>query len=81
MNEENKKSIEEQVKEAVEELRPFIQNDGGDLEFLGMEGKKVKVRLVGSCKTCPHAIYTLQFGVEAHLKEKIPEIEGIIRVE
>ena len=77
-DEEKLKEIEEKVKEAIEEIRPALQMDGGDIEFLGMEGLKVKVRLLGACYGCPHAMYTLQFGVEAHIKERVPEIEGII---
>ncbi len=72
------KSIEEQVKEVIAEIRPHLQMDGGDIEFVAMEGKIVKVRLKGACATCPSAQMTLQMGVERTLKSRIPEIEGVI---
>jgi Fe-S cluster biogenesis protein NfuA len=54
--------------------------DGGDIEFYGLEGNKAKVKLVGMCAHCPSSQYTLKMGVEAHLKDRIPELEGIIQV-
>lgn len=54
------------------EVAPFLQQDGGDIELLGVEGGTVKVRLVGACGTCPSSLATLQFGVERRLKEKFP---------
>lgn len=71
-------TIEEQVKSALEEIRPNLQMDGGDIEFLGMQDKKARVRLVGACGTCPSSVYTLKMGVEAHLKNRIPDLEGIV---
>ena len=71
-------TIEDQVKQALEEIRPNLQADGGDIEFLGLDNNRVKVRLTGACGTCPSAVFTLKMGVEAHIKKKVPEIEGII---
>jgi len=71
-------SLEEQVLEVIEEIRPHLQMDGGDIEFVAMEGKMVKVRLQGACATCPSAQMTLKMGVERILKQRIPEIEGVI---
>jgi len=70
--------LEDQVKDALDEIRPNLQMDGGDIEFLGIEDNKAKVKLVGACGTCPSSMYTLKMGVEAHLKDRIPELEGII---
>lgn len=70
--------LEQQIQEALDEIRPNLQMDGGDIEFLGLEGEMARVRLVGACGTCPSAIYTLKMGVEAHLKDKIPQLKGII---
>ncbi|MDH4128242.1 MAG: NifU family protein [Spirochaetota bacterium] len=69
---------DEQVLEALDEIRPNLQMDGGDIEFLGLEDNKAKVKLTGACGTCPSSIYTLKMGVEAHLKDRIPGLEGII---
>lgn len=73
--------MEERIKKVIEErIRPALQMDGGGIEFVGMEGNKVKVRLTGACHGCPSAAITLQHGVERILKESIPELEGIIPV-
>lgn len=67
-----------QVKETIETLRPYLQMDGGDMEFVEMtEDKVVKVRLKGACAGCPGAAYTLKLGVERKLKEVVPEITGV----
>jgi Fe-S cluster biogenesis protein NfuA len=67
------------VREAVEECRPMLQSDGGDIEFLGMApGNWVKVRLVGACHGCPSSTMTLTMGIENYIKEKVPDVEGLI---
>ena len=74
------KTFEEQVKEALEEVRPFLQRDGGDCELVGFDGKKVQIRLQGACAGCPGAQMTLKMGIEKHLKEKIAEVEEVVPV-
>lgn len=65
----------EQVKNRLEELRGMLQADGGDLEFVDMEGKTVHLRLRGACGTCPYATVTLKDGIERALRDTIdPEI-------
>ena len=66
--------MEEKVKEMLERLRTGLQADGGDLEFVKMEGKVVQLRLVGHCGSCPFAMMTLKQGIEASLREIDPEI-------
>ena len=66
--------MEEKVKEMLERLRAGLQADGGDLEFVKMEGKVVQLRLVGHCGSCPFAMMTLKQGIEASLREIDPEI-------
>ncbi|MBR2838690.1 MAG: NifU family protein [Kiritimatiellae bacterium] len=66
--------MEEKVKEMLERLRVGLQADGGDLEFVKMEGKVVQLRLVGHCGSCPFAMMTLKQGIEASLREIDPEI-------
>ena len=66
--------MEEQVKAKLEELRVGLQVDGGDLEFVKMDGKVVYLRLVGHCGSCPFAMMTLKQGIEASLRELDPEI-------
>ncbi len=71
--------MEEKVKKAIEELRKFLQADGGDIEFVGIdEGSgEVRVRLTGACKGCPMAQVTLQQGVETRLKEQVPGVKKV----
>lgn len=66
--------MEEKVKEMLEHLRTGLQADGGDLEFVEMEGKVVRLRLVGHCGSCPFAMMTLKQNIEASLREIDPEI-------
>ena len=53
------------------EIRPFVQADGGDIELIGIEGHRVKLRLTGACETCPSSPFTLREGVEARLKAHV----------
>jgi len=72
--------MEDRVKAAIEEIRPSLQMDGGDIEFVEMDGNTVKVRLTGACHGCPAAGYTLALGVERHVKKRVPEVEGVVSV-
>lgn len=67
-------NLEEQVKAKLEELRPMLQQDGGDLEFVKMEGRVVTLKLVGHCGSCPYALMTLKQGIESRLQELDPEL-------
>ena len=69
--------MEEEVKNALNEIRPALQADGGDVEFVEMEGDVVKVRLTGACGGCPMATITLKNGIEAHIKKKIPGVASV----
>ena len=71
-------SVEKRVREALDEIRPQIQGDGGDIQFVAVENGVVKVRLQGHCVGCPMSAMTLKQGVEAHLKLRVPEV---VRVE
>ena len=68
------KSVEEQVKEALEKIRPNLQSHGGDVEYVSYADGIVKVRLQGACAGCPMSQMTLQKGIEAALKQSIPEV-------
>lgn len=65
---------EELIKAMLDELRVMLQADGGDLELVAIEGKVVKLKLVGHCGTCPFAMMTLKNGIERKLQELDPEI-------
>jgi Fe-S cluster biogenesis protein NfuA len=73
--------MEEKVRKLIEErIRPALQRDGGDIDFVGMDGSTVKVRLRGACHGCPSAAITLQMGVLRALKQEMPEIEAVVQV-
>ena len=67
-------SVEDRVKKALEEVRPNLQADGGDIEYVGFDNGIVKVKLKGSCSGCPMSTMTLQWGVENYLKKRITEV-------
>jgi len=71
----------QKIEQVLEQLRPTIQMDGGDIEFVKYEQGVVFVRLQGACSTCPMSMHTLKLGVEQALKEHIPQIVEVIAVE
>jgi len=73
--------LEEQVKTALENVRPSLQADGGDVEFVSVtEDGVVSVRLTGACGSCPMAQMTLKMGIENYLKKEIPEVSSVVGV-
>jgi Fe-S cluster biogenesis protein NfuA len=70
-------SIQKRVQNALDEIRPQIQLDGGDVELVSVEKETVKVRLTGHCAGCPMSAMTLKNGVEALIKERVPEIQKV----
>jgi Fe-S cluster biogenesis protein NfuA len=66
-----------EVEKVLDEVRPKLQADGGNIELVDVEGGIVKVKLKGSCTGCPMAQMTLRFGVERYLKSKIPGIQKV----
>lgn len=69
--------LKEKVEYALEKIRPDLHADGGDVELVEINGKVVKLRLLGACGGCPMSTYTLKEGIEIRLKESIPEIESV----
>jgi Fe-S cluster biogenesis protein NfuA len=67
-------TIEDKVQKALEELRPNLQADGGDVQFVAVEKNVVKIKLKGACAGCPMSSMTVQWGIENFLKKKVPEI-------
>ncbi len=68
------------VVEVLSEIAPYIEADGGWIEFVEQEAGYVKVRLGGACASCAMSSQTLRMGVERKLKEEIPDIIGVIQV-
>ncbi len=73
-------TMNEQVEEVLDKLRPFLQRDGGDCELVDVEDGVVKLRLVGACGSCPASTITLKAGIERALVEEIPGITGVEQV-
>jgi Fe-S cluster biogenesis protein NfuA len=70
------------VQKALDEIRPFLQSDGGDINLLSIDDDKlVKVQLVGACTSCSVNQMTLKSGVEMTIKKYAPQIERVINVE
>ncbi|MCL5674584.1 MAG: NifU family protein [Candidatus Omnitrophica bacterium] len=73
--------MKEKVEKALDIIRPSLQADGGDIELVDIEeGGIVKVRLTGHCAGCPMSQMTMLFGVQATLKEAVPEVKEVIAV-
>ena len=73
--------LEEQIKNALENVRPSLQADGGDVEFISVDEEGVvSVRLTGACGNCPRAHITLKMGIENYLKNEIPEVSSVVGV-
>lgn len=71
--------MKEKVEEALKEIRPMLQADGGDVELVEVtEDGTVKVRLQGACMGCPMSTMTLQQGIKRILMEKVPEIKDVV---
>lgn len=69
--------LEEDVAKAIEEVRPHLQMDGGDVELVGVEDGVVKVKLKGACAGCPMSQMTVKWGVESYLKKKVPGVKTV----
>ena len=69
------------IEKALDEIRPFLQSDGGDISLIGIENDSiVKVQLLGTCNTCSVNQMTLKSGVEMTIKKYAPQIEQVINV-
>ena len=77
----NKNEIESKITELFNNLRPYLQMDGGDLEFIKYEDNFVYIKLTGACAHCDFQDVTIKDGIEEMLKSEIPEIQGVINVD
>jgi Fe-S cluster biogenesis protein NfuA len=71
------KKMKEQVQSALDDIRPALQADGGDVELVDVVDGIVKVRLTGACGGCPMSQMTLKQGIETYVRKKIPEIVSV----
>ncbi|MDJ0715513.1 MAG: NifU family protein [Prochloraceae cyanobacterium] len=70
----------ENVEQVLDDLRPYLMADGGNVELVDIDGPIVKLRLQGACGSCPSSAMTLRMGIERRLREFIPEIAEVEQV-
>lgn len=76
----DEKTINE-IKEILENLRPYLNMDGGDVEFIKYEDNIVYVKLTGACQACLFSDDTIKNGLYETIKASVPEVEGVVNVE
>lgn len=72
--------MNENVEKVLEQIRPSLQADGGDVELVGVKDGVVSLRLTGACGCCPMSTATLKMGIEKILKSKVPEVKEVVSV-
>lgn len=70
--------IENQIKELLDSIRPYLNADGGDIEFIKYENGYLYIKLLGLCGNCSFADDTIQNGIYENIKQQIPELKGVI---
>jgi len=75
------KNVEKLINEKLEKIRPFLQSDGGDLQFVDFKDGIVYIKLSGACSNCAMIDYTIKDGIEAVLVEEIPEVVSVERID
>jgi len=77
----NKESLNKKVQEALNEIRPFLESDGGNIELVSITDDIVKVKLLGNCVSCSVNQMTLKNGVEMTVKKHAPQIQKVVSIE
>ncbi len=72
----------DRIEAVIQEIRPTVRADGGDVEFVDFDQEQglVELRLLGACHTCPYAIEMLMAGIEHRLRIKVPEVKGVVEI-
>lgn len=73
--------MEIKIIEVIDQLRPYLNSDGGDIEFVKFDGEYVYIKLYGACANCGYQDYTIQDNILEAIKEVVPEVKGVINVE
>ena len=74
-------SIQEKVEQALENIRPYLKSDGGDIQLLEVtEDMVVKVKLLGACENCKMSMSTMKAGVESTIRLAVPEVKEVVAV-
>ena len=78
----DKELLEKRVKNILEQVRPYLQADGGDVNFVELtDDMVVMVELTGACGSCPYSTMTLKNGIESVMKKSIPEIKSVEQIQ
>ena len=78
MDQANHNELEIKIKNVLEQIRPYLQSDGGDIRFVELtEDNVVNVELTGACGSCPYSIITLKNGVETAIRKAIPDVKAV----
>ena len=72
--------MQDKVAEVLNQIRPLLMKDGGDVELIEVNEGTVKVKLTGACAGCPMSSMTLKMGIEKILKQEVPEIKEVVAV-
>ena len=75
-------SIAEQIEKSLDQIRPALQRDGGDVEFVNYDENSgiLQVRLMGTCRGCPYSQMTLQSGIKRTLQQNFPDLQDVVGV-
>lgn len=75
-------TVWEKIEAVIEEIRPAVRADGGDVELLSFDPDegRVELRLVGACHTCPYSLLTLKGGIEQRLRSQLAEVKSVVTV-
>lgn len=71
---------EEKIKDVIDKIRPFIINDGGNIEYVKYEDNIVYIQMKGACAHCEMLDLTLKSGIETAIKEEVPEVKEVINI-
>ena len=74
------KEKEQKIIDVIDTLRPFLINDGGNIEFVKLEDDKVYIKMLGACSNCEMLDLTLKEGIEMAIKEEVPDIIEVINI-
>ncbi len=80
MKKKESNKTKEKIESIIKKIKPFLNNDGGDIEFIKYEDNIVYIKLLGSCADCPMADNTIEGMVEYTLKLEIPEIKNVVNI-
>lgn len=77
----SKEEILARIEMSLDTMRPYLKNDGGDIEVVELtEDMELRLRLLGTCETCPQSIFTMKAGIEEAVLKSVPEVKSIVAV-